>query len=94
MPLVRVKTKYQVTLPTGIREQVGLRIGDLLEAKVEKGKITLAPKGVLDRGIAESIEDYGKGRSYGPFDSAEDMLKSLHANAKKLRASNSRRPRR
>ena len=93
MPLVRVKTKYQVTLPTRIREQVGVRIGDLLEATVEKGKITLVPKAVIDRGIAESIEDYKQGRSYGPFESAEDMLKSLHANAKKLRVPSSRRPR-
>ena len=92
MPLVRVKTKYQVTLPTRIREQVGLKIGDLLEATVEKGKITLAPKAVIDRGIAESIEDYKRGRSYGPFESAEDMLTSLHANARKLRAPSPRRP--
>ncbi len=83
MALVRVKTKYQVTLPTRIREQVGLRIGDFLEAKVEKGKITLAPKAVIDLGIAESIEDYRKGRSFGPFESAEDMLKSLQDTVKR-----------
>ncbi len=94
MPLVRVKTKYQVTLPARIREQVGLRIGDLLEAKVEKGKITLAPKAVIDRGIAESIEDYRQGRSYGPFESSEDMLKSLRANIKRRKTPGLGHPRR
>ena len=94
MPLVKVKTKYQVTLPVALREQVGLRVGDLLEAKVDRGKITLTPKAVVDRGIAESIEDYKKDRSYGPFDSAEAMLRSLHRNARKLSATKSHRSRR
>ena len=44
MPLVRVKGKYQVTLPLTVREKAGLAVGDLLEAKVEGKKITLTPK--------------------------------------------------
>ena len=85
MALIKVKTKYQVTLPTALREQAGVRIGDLLEAKVEKGKITLTPKTVIDRGIAESLEDYRKGRVYGPFNTAEKMVTSLHRNAIKVK---------
>ena len=63
---------------------MGVKVGDLLEAKVEKGKMTLIPKTVIDRGIAESLEDYKNGRSYGPFDSAEELLASLHRNLKKV----------
>ena len=84
MPLVKIKTKYQVTLPTELRKRVGVQIGDLLEARVERGKITLTPKTVIDRGIAESLEEFKKGRSYGPFDTAEEMLVSLQRNVKKL----------
>lgn len=84
MPLVKIKTKYQVTLPTELRKRVGLQIGDLLEARVERGKITLTPKTVIDRGIAESLEEFKKGRSYGPFDTAEEMFVSLQRNVKKL----------
>ena len=91
MPLVRVKTKYQVTLPTAVREQAGVRLGDLLEAKVEEGKITLTPKSVIDRGIAESLEEFKKGLSYGPFKTAEEMLASLHRNARKLRTKRAKR---
>ncbi len=36
LPLVKVKTKYQITLPTTVREQAGIDVGDLLEAKDEK----------------------------------------------------------
>lgn len=91
MPLVKIKTKYQVTLPTELRKRVGVQIGDLLEARVERGKITLTPKTVIDRGIAESLEEFKKGRSYGPFDTAEEMLVSLQSNVKKLHTQSSAR---
>ena len=78
LPVVKVKTKYQVTLPTSVRHRVGLKVGDLLDAKVERGKITLTPKAVISPGIAEGLEDIKKGRVYGPFTSAEELLRSLH----------------
>lgn len=91
MPIVRVKTKYQVTLPTAVRQEAGVQIGDILEAKVEKGKITLSPKTVIDRGIAESLEQFKKGQSFGPFDTAEEMLASLHSNVRKVRGQKRKR---
>jgi AbrB family looped-hinge helix DNA binding protein len=91
VPLVKIKTKYQVTLPTELRKRVGVQIGDLLEARIERGKITLTPKTVIDRGIAESLEEFKKGRSYGPFDTAEEMLVSLQRKVKKLHAQSSAR---
>jgi bifunctional DNA-binding transcriptional regulator/antitoxin component of YhaV-PrlF toxin-antitoxin module len=94
VPLVRIKTKFQVTLPNDVRKRAGVRVGDFLEAKVERGKITLTPKTVIDRGVAESLEEFRKGRSYGPFDAAEEMLDSLDRNVKKLRANKSKSPRR
>ena len=87
MPLTRVKTKFQVTLPTAVREQVGIVVGDVLEAKVEAGKITLTPKATIDRELLLSLADVKAGRVYGPFNSVEDMLRSLHRKAgKKTRA--------
>ena len=60
MLLVKVKSKYQVTLPDVLR-QVQVGVGDLLEAKVEKGKITLTPKSVVDRDITGGLEDFSRG---------------------------------
>ena len=85
MSLVSVKNKFQIVIPAKVRKQAGIKVGDLLEAKVERGKLTFVPKAIVDRGIAESLEDYKKGRVYGPFDTAEEMIASLHRNAKKLR---------
>ena len=83
MTTVRLKANHQVTLPPAIVEEVGLKEGDLLDAKIERGKITLTPKSRLDQRIAESMVDYEAGRSYGPFDTAEDLIASLERNVKK-----------
>jgi len=83
MPFVTVKKKYQVVIPVAVRRKLGIEIGDLLEVKFERGKITFTPKSVIDRGIAESLEDFKKGRVFGPFESAEGAIASLHAHTKK-----------
>ena len=94
MPIVTVKKKYQIVIPARLRREVGIDVGDVLEAKIERGKIVFTPKSLIDRGIAESMEDYKRGRSYGPFDSAEETLRSLHHNTKKRHSKGSRRSRR
>ena len=35
MPLVKVKEKFQVTIPTELREALHLAVGDILEATIE-----------------------------------------------------------
>lgn len=83
MQLVTVKTKYQIVIPRAIREQAGVGIGDLLEARVERGKITFAPKSVLDRHLAEGLEDLKHGRTHGPYKSAKEAIAALEVRAKK-----------
>jgi bifunctional DNA-binding transcriptional regulator/antitoxin component of YhaV-PrlF toxin-antitoxin module len=85
MTLVKVKAKYQVTLPGQLRKQVGVTVGDVLEAKVEKGRILLSPKSVVDRAIAEGLEDLRKGHVYGPFETVDEMLASLKGKGRKRR---------
>jgi AbrB family looped-hinge helix DNA binding protein len=92
MTIVTVKNKFQVVIPRSVREKIGVNVGDFLEAKVERGKITFTPKSLLDRGIEKSLEDYKKGRFYGPFDSHEALVASLHEETRKLRAKKARRP--
>jgi AbrB family looped-hinge helix DNA binding protein len=72
MPLVTIKTKFQVTIPQEVREELGLSKGDLLEAKVVNGRIVLTPKELVDRSeavkrwqavaerVAEQLEEEGK----------------------------------
>jgi AbrB family looped-hinge helix DNA binding protein len=52
LPLVKVKDKFQITLPAAIREQLRLAVGDLLEATIQGQTIVLKPKDVVDRAHA------------------------------------------
>ena len=49
MALVTVKNKYQVVIPQAIRQKLGISRGDVLEAKVERGRLTYTPKTVISR---------------------------------------------
>lgn len=90
MSLVKVKEKFQVTLPAAIRQKVGVDVGDLLEATVQGKRITFTPKVAVDRAVveqrlAEGLEDVKKGRVYGPFSSAKALVRSLHQESRKLK---------
>src|SRR5215470_562678 len=52
LPLVKVKDKFQITLPAELREALHLAVGDLLEATLEDNVIVLKPKLVVDRAQA------------------------------------------
>ena len=85
MALVAVKNKYQIVIPQSVREKIGLNVGDLLEAKAERGKITFTPKSVVSRAVAEGLEDIRMGRVHGPFDSVDEMLASLKGMPKRVK---------
>jgi AbrB family looped-hinge helix DNA binding protein len=85
MEIVTVKTKFQIVIPQHIREQVHVQIGDVLEADVQDGKITFTPKTLIDRHLAEGLDDIRKGRTHGPYASAAAAIKALDARAKRLK---------
>ncbi len=91
MEIVTVKTKFQIVIPQHIREQVPVEIGDVLEASVQDGKITFTPKSLVDRRLAEGLEDIRKGRTHGPYESAAAAIQALDARAKRLVKKKSRR---
>jgi AbrB family looped-hinge helix DNA binding protein len=83
MDIVTVKSKFQIVIPQHVREQVHIEIGDILEAGVEDGKITFTPKSLVDRHLAEGLEDWRKGRTHGPYSSADEAIAALDARAKR-----------
>lgn len=91
MALVTVKNKYQVVIPQRLREQVGIAIGDVLEAKAKNGKIVFEPKSIVDRGIAESIAEFKAGHAKGPFRTHKEFVASLHTESGRLRAKKTKR---
>jgi AbrB family looped-hinge helix DNA binding protein len=91
MEIVTVKTKFQIVIPQHIREQVPVEIGDILEASVQGGKITFTPKSLVDRHLAEGLEDIRKGRTHGPYETAAAAIQALDARAKRIVKKKSRR---
>lgn len=85
MAIVTVKNKYQVVIPQSVRNQVSVNVGDLFDATVVKGNITLTPKSLIDRAIAEGLDDVKYGRVYGPFDTVDEMLGSLKRKRKTIK---------
>ncbi len=49
MPMVTMRGKGQVTVPGVLRRELHLNPGDVLEATVEKGRLVMTPKTVVDR---------------------------------------------
>ena len=77
MPLVRVKQKFQVTLPAEVREELHIKEGDLLEAVVHDDSVVLTPKAVVDKKsldayLTERLEELRAGKTVGPFGSMEE----------------------
>lgn len=80
--IVRVKEKFQVTLPNEMRLKAGLAVGDFLEVALARGGIiTLTPKSLIDRHIAEGLADLKAGRVHGPFRSADEAIAVLDKRA-------------
>jgi AbrB family looped-hinge helix DNA binding protein len=83
MDIVTVKSKFQIVIPRHLREQVHIEVGDFLEAVVENGKITFTPKSLVDRQVAEGLEDMRRNRTHGPYETAEAAIKALDTRAKR-----------
>jgi AbrB family looped-hinge helix DNA binding protein len=71
---VKVREKYQVTIPEDVREKIPLRVGERVEVDVREGEIVIRPVLEVPRGqawfwsqewqeqIAQSMKDIEKGK--------------------------------
>jgi AbrB family looped-hinge helix DNA binding protein len=91
MAIVTVKNKYQVVIPRSVRDEIGVAIGDVFDARVRNGRIVYEPKAIVDRGIAKSVEEFKAGRAHGPFATHDRFLAALHKETRRLAA---RKPKR
>jgi AbrB family looped-hinge helix DNA binding protein len=94
-PLTKITSNFQVTLPAAARKALGLKLGDVLEATVQRGAVVLRPKVVLvrdafdqqlRRDLQASKADVAAGRFLGPFDNAADAARAFEKFKKQRRA--------
>ncbi len=88
MPITRVRTKGQITIPEEIRRTLRLEEGDLVDVAIEEGSIVLRPKKLIEAsqtwfwsdawqsGEHEASADISAGR-LTRFESDDDFLRSL-----------------
>ncbi len=57
MQLVAVKNKYQVVIPHKLRQSIKIKVGDFMEAKLERGSVVLTPKKVVDYSDFPNADD-------------------------------------
>ena len=49
MPHIRVKPKYQITIPKNVRKTLSINEGDKLEARAENGRLIFVPQPSHDK---------------------------------------------
>ena len=102
---VTVKSKTPLVVPPAVRRRAGFKNGQQVEFGVSDGVITIRPKlaaaddeftpeqrQIIDAQLAEGLADIEAGRTFGPFDSAEEMI--AHMKARIAKGRSTKRPKR
>ena len=82
MSAVKIGASRQIVIPKKIYDELGLQPGDYMEVEMSENHLILTPKQLIEKRLAEGLEDLAEGRVHGPFDSAKDVIKSLHGPTK------------
>lgn len=77
--VVKLGASRQVAIPKRLHDRLGLKPGDYLEVAIERNRLVLTPKALVDKRIEEALEDLRNGRMIGPFDNAKSALRALRA---------------
>ena len=101
---VTVKSKMPLVVPMAVRRKAGLRSGQEIEFKVSGGVIKIVPKlpsaddeytpeqrRVIDARLAEGLADIKAGRTFGPFETHQEMIEFLHGQVRKAGSKSKRR---
>ena len=92
MPVIKVLRHGQITLPKELREVLGVKEGDILEAEMKENQMVLKPKILIDKipesefelseqgkkKVKEAFEDIKRG-AVKKFDNVEDLIKDLNS---------------
>jgi AbrB family looped-hinge helix DNA binding protein len=93
-----VQNKKPIIVPDSLRRKAGIKAGDQLEFFLSGGIISIVPKPssaddeytpaqrrIIDAQLKEGLEDVRNGRTYGPFNTVDEMIASIETNLKKRR---------
>jgi AbrB family looped-hinge helix DNA binding protein len=77
LPVVKIGVSRQVVIPKKLHDELGLSPGDYLEVGLEGDRLILTPKALVEKRLAEGLDDIRQGRLHGAFRSMPALLRSL-----------------
>jgi hypothetical protein len=93
---VKDQTTTPLVVTPSVRRRAGHKNGQDLEFRVSGGVITILPKlpaaddeytpgqrRIIDARLAEGLADIKAGRTFGPFETADEMIAHMRAGLKK-----------
>lgn len=84
--VVKIGVSRQVAIPKKLHDRLGLAPGDYLQIELEGDRLILTPKALIEKRLAEGLEDIRQGRVHGPFKSVPALLRSLQRTKKTTRS--------
>jgi len=90
MPLVQIRGKAQITLPSQVRKALDVKEGDYLEVTVEGNRIVLVPQVLVEKVppvtlsvkdeqmLKEALKEVKEGKVKG-FQEVEELIDDLHS---------------
>jgi AbrB family looped-hinge helix DNA binding protein len=82
---VKIGISRQIVIPKKVYDQLRLTPGDYLEVELDGDKLVLTPKELVEKRLAEGLEDIKKGRVHGPFSTAKEAIQHLRKSRKTKR---------
>jgi AbrB family looped-hinge helix DNA binding protein len=77
MPTVKIGVSRQIVIPKKLYEKLGLLPGDYLEVELADQHLILTPKMLVEKRLAEGLENVKQGRVVGPFKTARAAVRAL-----------------
>ena len=57
MTLLQVRRNFQITIPAKLRQALGIKVGDYIDAELQDEAIVLKPQEIIDLSLAKRKED-------------------------------------
>ncbi len=91
MAAVKVGASRQVAIPKQLHDELGLSPGDYLEVERRGNQLIMTPKSLVEKRLAEALDDVKHGRVGGPYHTVEDLISSLHGKRRARKAKSTKR---
>jgi len=77
--LAKIGASRQLAIPKKVFDALDLKMGDYMEIAVQKNKLVLTPKALIDKDTLQGLKEIKAGKGIGPFSTAKDAINALRS---------------